>query len=134
LVQNINQQKSTKINILVVFCLATVPKQQKPTKINKSPQKQYTDICVRSPKKTNQPHLLFEINKNKHKSTKAKFGGRCHTNLGHWCYRQNEKWCTLERVELHLTCSTNVTRCVLVHCYIARTMGTHPEPTKNNNK
>ena len=40
----------------------------------------------------------------------------------------------LERVELHLTCSTNVTRCVLVHCYIARTMGTHPEPTKNNNK
>jgi len=63
LVQNINQQKSTKINILVVFCLATVPKQQKPTKINKSPQKQYTDICVRS--KKNKPTTFIVRNQQK---------------------------------------------------------------------
>ena len=60
--QNINQQKSTKINILVDFCLPAGPKQHKPTKINKSQQKLHIDVFVRSPPKK-PTTFMFEINK-----------------------------------------------------------------------
>ena len=60
--QNINQQKSTKINILVDFCLPAGPKQHKPTKINKSQQKLHIDVFVRSPQKK-PTTFMFEINK-----------------------------------------------------------------------
>ena len=61
--QNINQQKSTKINILVDFCLPAGPKQHKPTKINKS-HKNYTSTLIRAipPKKTNHIYVRNQQN------------------------------------------------------------------------